>query len=295
MFKKPLSFENQVNKLIQQGVHITNKEKTITILKEVNYYRFIGHALQFRIVPTCNKYIKNTSFEEIYQLYKADEKLRNIFRYYIEKIEIYYKTQISYGFSMAKCINTPYDQHYDEKNFDNIKGYREIMQNLKKEKSYYKDSLIVKHHKQKYMSKMPLWVIVELMSFSNVSKLYSSMHISKKQSISKPIGVGTKVLENHLHCMTILRNKCAHTTRLYNTIFNPPVKFSTNFLRNNSNVKNNTLFAYTLVLLKRLPNVNDKKSLINDITNVINEFINYIDLNLIGFPENYLAIMKNCL
>ena len=46
------------------------------------------------------------------------------------------------------------------------------METFSREKNYYKDSLIVKHHKIKYSSKMPLWVIVELMSFSNMSKLY---------------------------------------------------------------------------------------------------------------------------
>ena len=83
---------------------------------------------------------------------------------------------------MAKCTEAPYDQHYDENNFYNKKGFKEVMENFSREKNYYKDSLIVKHHKIKYSSKMPLWVIVELMSFSNMSKLYSSMYYSEKRS-----------------------------------------------------------------------------------------------------------------
>ena len=152
---------------------------------------------------------------------------------------------------------------------------------------------IVKHHKMKYSSKMPLWVIVELMSFSNMSKLYSSMYYSEKDVIAHMVGVGRDTLENHLHCLSVLRNKCAHAARMYNTDFNPPAKFTTSFLRKHPEIKNNSLFAYTLVLLKRLPDEESKKSLVQIVETVIDEYRNDIDLELIGFPENYLEIMKN--
>jgi len=88
------------------------------------------------------------------------------------------------GFAMKKCIESPHDQHYDESNYYNKEGYKQVIESFKREKNYYKDSLIIKHHKNKYASKMPLWVMVELMSFSNVSKLYSSMYVSDKEEIA---------------------------------------------------------------------------------------------------------------
>ena len=142
---------------------------------------------------------------------------------------------------------------------------------------------------------MPLWVIVELMSFSNMSKLYISMYYSEKDAIAHMVGTGRDTLENHLHCLSVLRNKCAHAARMYNTDFNPLAKFTTSFLRKHPEIKNNSLFAYTLVLLKRLPDESSKKSLIQNVENVISEYSDDIDLNLIGFPENYMEIMKNSL
>lgn len=291
--KEPLTFDRQLDKLVAHGIIISDRTKAIDILKKVNYYRFTGYALQFRQNPSCSDYIKGTAFETIYHLYKVDEILRDTFRRYIEKAEIYYRTQIAYGFSIAKCTEAPYDQHYDENNFWNKKGYREVMENFAREKNYYKDSLIVKHHKIKYSSRMPLWVIVELMSFSNMSKLYSSMYYSEKGVIAEMVGTGRDTLENHLHCLAILRNKCAHAARMYNTEFNPPAKFSKSFLRKHPEIRNNSLFAYVLVLLKRLPDDDSRKSLIQTMDTVINEFRSDIDLNLIGFPEDYLKIMKN--
>ena len=257
----------KLDKLSIHGMIITDREKAKDILKRLNYYRFTGYALQFRQKPSGSGYIEGTTFETVYHLYKVDEILRDTFRRYIEKAEVYYRTQIAYGFSTAKCTEAPYDQHYDENNFYNKKGYREVMETFSREK----------HHQIKYSSKMPLWVIVELMSFSNMSKLYSSMYYSEKDTIAHMVGVGRDTLENHLHCLSVLRNKCAHAARMYNTDFN------------------NSLFAYTLVLLKRLPDESSKKSLIRTVETVISEYKDDIDLKLIGFPENYVEIMKNSL
>lgn len=291
--KKALTFDEQIKKMKSHGIVITDEKKAKEILEYVNYYRFTGYALQFRKDSSGSDYIEGTKFETVYHLYKVDEILRDTFRRYIEKVEVYYRTQIAYGFSISKCTQPHYDQHYDENNFFYKKGYQEVMDNFGREKNYYKDSLIVKHHKIKYLSKMPLWVIVELMSFSNLSKLYGSMYYSEKDVIASAIGVGRDTLENHLHCLSVLRNKCAHAARMYNTDFNPPAKFTTAFLRKHTEMKNNSLFAYTLVLLKRLPDEESKRSLIQTMDTLIDEYKDDIDMTLIGFPEKYLEIMKN--
>lgn len=291
--KKPLTFDEQLDKLVEHGMIISDREKAKEILKRINYYRFTGYTLQFRKNPSDSDYIEGTSFETVYHLYKVDEILRDTFRRYIEKAEVYYRTQISYGFSIVKCKKAPYNQHYDENNFYNKEGYREVMDNFGKEKNYYKDSLVVRHHKAIYSGKMPLWVIVELMSFSNLSKLYSSMYYSEKDIIANMVGVSRDTLENHLHCLSVLRNKCAHAARMYNTDLNPPAKFTKSFLRKHPEIKNNSLFAYTLVLLKRLPDEESKKSLILTIENLMEEYKDDIDMGLIGFPDNYLDIMRN--
>ncbi len=290
--KGPLTFEEQIKKMKSHGMIVKDEDSVKKILAQINYYRFTGYALQYRKKPDESDYKKDITFEHVYKIYQFDARLRDIFRRYIEQVEIYYRTQISYGFSHMKCINPPYEQHYDENNFYKKQGYREVMDSFQKEKNYYKDSLIVKHHQIKYNSKMPLWVIVELMSFSNTSKLYSSMYISDKDKIAQNVGTGYATLENHLHCLSVLRNKCAHAARLYNTQFNPPAKFPTQYLKKHPEVRNDSLFAYTLVLLKRLPDVCTKLALISDVQTVIEEYRDDIELSLIGFPTEYLQLLK---
>ena len=84
-----------------------------------------------------------------------------------------------------------------------------------------------------------------------------------------------------------MRNKCAHAARLYNIEINPPVKFSKKFLQNNPDVKNQSLYAYIIMLVMRLPNENLKLSCVNDIINLVNEYMDVLDISLMGFPEKW--------
>lgn len=291
--KKPCNINEQIDTLINHGIIINDKLNAYSFLQNVNYYRFTGCLLQFRVNQNDSNYTKKLNFEDAVKIYDFDTELRNVYKKYIEEVEMYFRTKISYTFSLIKCTESPHDQHYDENNFYDKVTFNEIKKGFEnEEEGYYKDSLIVKHHRNKYDDKMPLWVLVELMSFSKLSKLYSCMYYSEKDAIAQSVGTGRSVLENHLHCLTIFRNKCAHGARLYNTSFSKPAIMPQNFLRANPSISTTSLFSYTLVLEKRLPDKDSRIALINDLNEVIDKYKDYIDLSLIGFPELYSDIMK---
>lgn len=272
---------------------ISNQEFALNALKQIGYYRFTGYAIQFRKEKNNSDYQENVKFENVLSIYEADEELRQLLRFYIEKCEVFYKTLISNEFSFIKCMEEPHNQHYEEKNYYNKESFAKILESLEKEKQYNKDSLMVTHHYEKYNGEMPFWVMVEIMSFSNLSKLFKCMYINDKTEICKNLNVNYLTLENHLHCLTVLRNKCAHGSRLYNATFNPPAKFTSEFYRRNKSLRNNTLFAYILVLMKRLPNRTDRIELYNSLNVILEKYRNDVDLSLLGFPENYDKVLKN--
>ncbi len=292
--KEPLSIEKQVERLKEHGMIGIEKEEAKKFLEVVSYYRFSGYALQYRISPENSDFrCGECSFQKIRKIYDFDSELRHILRKHVESVELYFRTRISCVFSLLKCVQSPHDQHYDRNNFYQKDYYDQVMENFDKQKKYYKDSLIAKHHQLKYGDKYPLWVMAEMISFSNLSKLYASMYYSDKEKIADSIGTGREVLENHMHCLSVLRNKCAHAGRLYNTVYNPPVKLSKKFLRNNNNVSNSSLFAYILVLIKRLPDEKEKLETIKEIEELIIKYKEVVDLRLIGFPDNYKEIFVN--
>ncbi|MCC6095782.1 MAG: Abi family protein [Eubacterium sp.] len=288
--KQPLSFSEQVKKLKEHHVIIDDDVTAEEVLRRVNYYKLTGYTLQFRQSSDTSDLAGEHNFEEICQLYLFDQELRSLLRKYLEIVEIYSKTQIANAFALEKRTTPPYDQHYDERNYYNKDGFRHIMVNFKREQGYYSDSLIVKHHVESYGGKMPLWVMVELMSFSSVSKLYNAMYHTSKQIIAKRFSIGEKTLANHLHCLSVLRNKCSHAARLMNINYYPPAKLSSKFLRDNPSVNNASLFAYLCVLKWRLPTNGDKIALRKELFDLFDKYLGFIDLSLMGFPLNYKNI-----
>jgi len=127
----------------------------------------------------------------------------------------------------------------------------------------------------------------ELLSFSNLSKLYSAMDYREQDIIAESVGTSRKTYKNHLHCLANLRNKVAHAGRLYNVVFNPPVMLGRLGLRANQDVSQDSLFAYLLVLARRLPDVDYRIKLLDDVCSAISRFSDCVHLPLIGFPDDY--------
>lgn len=286
--KKPIAINEQIHKLSEHGIIISDRAFAEDVICRVGYYRLSGYMLQFR----SERDKTSVTFEQIYNIYCFDEELRAILRNYVEKIEVFYKSLIGNIFALLKCSEPPYLQHYDIDNYYDKKVIKKTLIGFEKEKEHYRNSNIVRHHKSKYGDKMPLWVMMEFMTFSGMSMFYHSLYLSDKESIADKVGISSQTLENHLHCLSVLRNRCAHGVRLYNNQFNPPARFTKAFLRAHQKISNLSLFAYVLVLLKRLPANADRQEFSDMLHNIIEKYGNDIDLSQIGFPRNYREIMN---
>lgn len=285
--KQPLSIKQQISKLEEHGMFIPNINKAESFLSKINYYRFSGYAIEYRKSPHDSNYITGTNFDTVCRIYQFDEHFRNLLRQYIEKAEIYFRTKIAYNFSIEKCNQPPYDQHYQSDNYYRQDKFIKLLQNVHAEENYFQDTAFIRHHKSTYRDKMPLWVLVEIMTFSTLSKYYSCMYSSEQDVIAKDVGTSARILRNNLHAMAILRNKCAHAGRLYNTKMSLPVVFNQQFLRRHPVLKNDTLFAYVVMLYKRLPDNTSKVQFQNDIYKLFAEYQNDININLMGFPADW--------
>lgn len=191
--KPPLSYEDQVSRLIEHHMQVSSKKDAAAFLSKVNYYRLTGYALQFRD-ETGQDYFEGTSFETVRNIYRFDTELRGILRDALDEAEGAFRTHIANGFSMIKCSKSPYDGHYDLENFYRKELYRSVMESLKREEERREDSLVVQHHKRCYGDTLPLWVIVEMLSFSSLSTLYSAMYLSEQDKIATMRGQTAKVL-----------------------------------------------------------------------------------------------------
>lgn len=112
------SFSDQITIQDGRGLIIKNDAATQKILETENYYKlFNGYKRPFldsTYAGPDEKYLANTSFDEVYSLYLFDRELRNIFIKYILIIENHIKSVLAYDFSSKYG----YDNYLKVSNFE---------------------------------------------------------------------------------------------------------------------------------------------------------------------------------
>ncbi len=86
------TFEEQVEKIKAKKFEINNEEELLDFLQMVNYYRLSAYFKYYSY--------KNLDFNNVRMLYEFDMRIRSLLFQVIEEIEIFWKTQISYMFSL---------------------------------------------------------------------------------------------------------------------------------------------------------------------------------------------------
>lgn len=180
--------------------------------------------------------------------------------------------------------------YLNRNNFINPAFHNGFLLSLEKEKGNNSNKLFIKHHNEKYDGQLPIWVATVIMTFGMLSKLYANLLPGDKSYIKNNLcKVNPKLVDTWLQSLTHIRNQCAHYGRIYNTLF-PNVKIKKEDKK--YEIDNKKIFA-NILIMKYL--VADKavwsKFFIN-LQQLINQYDQYIDLKLIGFPQNWIEILS---
>ncbi|WP_282192820.1 Abi family protein [Romboutsia ilealis] len=236
------SLDEQIDLLEKRGLIIYNKDKAKRFLTNTNYYRFSGYYKPFYIKDT-EQFKEKTTFNDIYNLYNFDRELRNLIFSLTEQVEIKFKTWIAYYISE----NYGNQGHLEKELFKNEIDYYMLMGQLGGELKKSKEDFI-DHHNKIYSGNIPTWVIIEILSFGAISKLYKNLLITHKKGIIKNKTIyNYEFIESWLQTITILRNMCAHHSRLYNrSLMKPkiPRQLNGQYIQG----KENKLFVQLLIL-----------------------------------------------
>lgn len=293
--KDPKSFEDQLEILKSRNMKVEDDKKAIEVLRMANYYRITAYVLQFK---NENGYIEGTSFNNMYQLYKFDKRLRHILLEILESIEISLRTYIAYHLSLKYGA----EAHKNEEIFnckEYYKGYDDeegrhhngLIDEIRSEINKNKKELFVKHHINKYKGHFPIWVIVELFSFEMLSKTYGNLILKDKKAIANGcFNINYKLLDSWLKHLSYTRNICAHYGRLYNKKMSiTPIIH--NKYKNDSLVFNR-VFTTILCIKELTKNMSEWDSFKIQLETLIYEYKDVLDLELIGFPSNWSEILS---
>lgn len=283
--KRPISYGEQVNKIIEKGFCVDDPDPCIAFLNQANYYRLSAYFLPFK--KQDGTYFRGIKFNRIKRIYEFDSHIRSLLFQVIEKIEFYARTQLSahiafhYG-ALGYLEDSTYSKRHNSEVF-----HAKICACIEENKR----TPVVKHHYQKYGGRFPIWVIIEFFSMGMLSYLYADMKsMDKKQIAHNSFQTSTECLESWLRCLTDLRNRCAHYSRLYYWSFPAIPKMP----RESGCHANRKLFPQILMLKYLYP---EKESwnaqVFVKIEALVKEYLPDISIAHIGFPENWEEMLQH--
>jgi len=298
-----LSVDDQIKLLKSRGLTIKAEQydKAKEFLLNNNYYRISGYSLTLR---KKDAFFQNASLDVLMQIYEADRRMRYVMLSIIEVVEIRIKSLLAYFHSQKYGpmgyldINNFYCIDNGKIKLSTVDNYLHITRKTDSQTRIMLESeLFLKHHKEQKNDILPFWVYVEVFTISDVSKLYTILDEDLRKDIALKLGFKSAnrhiIVENLLHCITILRNICAHGGRLYNRLFTRKPRLSKRekgFLRfEKGDIVLDKLFSYILVL-KSITCDEDYKLVAEQIKQI---YVQYplVDFRYYGFPDNWQEIL----
>lgn len=249
---------------------------------------------------------QNAKLKEIYSLYKFDIDLRTIFLKRTLLLERKLDAYIAYEFSKKYG----YKDYLNEKNFNNTqknniriaKLIHDINTNMMRQLN--NGNRMLNHYINQY-GYVPLWVLIIIVTFGQVSKFYSLMKQTDPNNIAKNFLVREKNLKTYINNLAIIRNICAHDEKLFDvrlkrSISRTNIHVKYNLSLSNASYCNGFKDLFSIVIIfKELLKKEEFEDFYNEIVKLIGNLekdIHSIDfegvLDKMGFPLNYKKLFS---
>lgn len=285
--KKFTTIQEQIEILKSRGLSIPDEEKASDFLTRNNYYRVSGYSLTLR---KNDVFDKNAAFENIIEIYECDHELRHILLKHLEAIEISVKSAYSYEF--AKTYGPT--GYLNSANFTDQKKYTVIMEKAESQKkARLPHEAYLKHFVSDLKQNIPIWAFTDLLTISDISFLYKISQKDIKIAVAKTMGLnvqGDRLLEKFMHSMTIIRNLCAHGSRLYNRLFEQKPRLSNKdkallIKKADGTLDNAHLYGFILIM-RQLLSPEEFNTLKEELV-ILSEKYSFVNMEYYGFRNDW--------
>ena len=283
------SFDNQISLLKTRHLIIKSEEDAKHKLKTENYYRLSGYFKLFTKHGT-DDFVDGFSFKQLIKVYNFDFELRLLLDRFLAIVEINARTRIAYNLAR---VSSP-DSYLDVNNFKDPTHHAYFINEMNNERRRSSRNPIVSHF---VGQDIPIWVLVEIMTFGVISKMFANLKKNLQNAICYSPEYEKSYVrqryENYLQTSCNLRNVCAHHGRLYGKIFPFNITLSNEDINlfNKYGYRiplNSTSSAFELILAvsKLLVRECDKNQLVKSLKRLFFKYRRIIELNQIGFCKN---------
>ncbi len=274
-----------------RGLIIEDKSKAKHYLTYIGYYRFTGYCVPFqRTDPALppHTFQPCTTFQQVLDCYVFDRELRLLALDAIERIEVAFRTVIS------NTMCEKYGPHWflNKNHFDNNQYFdqRRFLKELGNKLNKKRSQKFIRNYYAKYNSpKYPAsWMMIEILSFGDVSKMYANLKLENRKEIAKVIGPSEKVLKSWMQALNDLRNDCAHHSRIYDRVFHSRPKIAKH---HKSHIKQNGLndgrfYAQALMMSELLKTISPESQWNQKLESLLSKYQS-IPIQSLGFPSTW--------
>lgn len=211
-YTKPwLSIGEQIDMLARHGVEIEDRGRAEVVLQAVGYYRLAGYLYPFRKseqhvddagctqVRVLNDYREGTTLRHVEEVIDFDRRLRILVMDGVERIEVAFRMRIGYvlgrrspfAYEDPACFTEAFTAEGTDVRNPKSSKHIQWLQRVRDRKAE-SDEQFVKHFRQKYDDRMPVWALTEILELGHLSTLYRGMHQQEAEEIARAFDVPTK-------------------------------------------------------------------------------------------------------
>ena len=291
--KTILTIPQQAQAIIDAGMQVSDHHLLLDALTSIGYYRLRGYCFPFynNITKT---YLPDTTFDNIIQTYRFDRELTQLIFSFLSKIEVALRARLS----NALLVYNDALVLEDSSKFKDKEIFWRNMGTIASEIARSSD-IFIKHHFNNHNGEIPVWAAVEIMSFGTLSKVIKNLLTGPNSAfdvlaaqytyqtingqMAKP---SMRAFSSWTHSLVILRNICAHNSRLYNRIINVrPIILSSDRISAPSPYPK----IYQLILTMKYlsPSVTTWHSFAASYQELITKFSTTINIAALGMPPDW--------
>ncbi|MFC4456571.1 Abi family protein [Deinococcus sonorensis] len=215
--KTPLTLPEQVQHLHSKGLLIPDVPHAERVLRRVGLYRFKGFLLPYK---TSLGYRSGTSFADVERLMTVDAELQLHVLKAMQTVEVGVRQAIVQFMIERHGLRWYADSgHFHDPN--EFFNHAEFLVKVTEEFDRMPE-LFVGHYRERYELGVPppIWMIAETMTLGGWSKLFAALRSQEdKDGIAALLNVRASTFTSWLHALTVVRNVCAHQSRLYDRVF----------------------------------------------------------------------------
>ncbi|EHL20281.1 hypothetical protein HMPREF9628_00126 [Peptoanaerobacter stomatis] len=300
-----LTFEEQIQLFEKRGLIINDKEKAKQKLQYINYYKLKELAYPFYERDENGVYLyKNIDFEEIIKRYYQDKHIRLSILECTEKIEVAFKTRFCYllGKKYGAYGYLKFNNWFDKETY--CKYYVSEKQGDFKKRLKENSKLLDTHCIKEYIAtqdkkiedvKIPIWMLVEILTFGEIVYFYEMMSTSNKVEIANDFDANYDEFLSWIKCLKFIRNKCTHNLNIIDLKLKTKPKLREKWrewLLIDNNKQSSGKIADILIPMVYLTIKINDKFIFNDLQRCINRLIHKDNekARLLGFKDSHISM-----